>query len=117
MKGIQLVWITVADLQASIDFYTQVIGFNLLERNDHYGWAELSSAEGIRLGLAQQNSHDGFKPGSNAVTTITVDNLEQTLENKNIQLIGDVLEIPGQVKMQTFRDLDGNTFQFCQLLK
>lgn len=117
MKGIQLIWITVSNIQASIDFYTKVIGFTLLEFHEHFGWAELSGPEGIRLGLAQYSSMSDSKPGSNAIPTITVENLEQTLALKNVKLIGEVLEIPGEVKMQTFSDADGNTFQFCQLLK
>lgn len=119
-KGLQLVWITVSNIKNAIKFYTDVIGLKLLEFNEQYGWAELSGNDGARLGIAQFDPAFDFKPGSNAIPTITVENLEEALQEltkKNARLIGDVIEVPGEVKMQTFSDSDGNTFQLCQLLK
>jgi hypothetical protein len=39
------------------------------------------------------------------------------LQNNKVRLIGSIQEVPGEVKLQTFTDSDGNTFQLCQLLK
>lgn len=119
IKGIELSWITVSDIKKAIKFYTEVVGLKLCEFQEEFGWAELSGPEGARLGIAQASSHMDEKPGSNAVVTITVDNIDKTcheLKSKNVRLIGDILEVPGQVKMQTFRDADGNTFQMCEIL-
>ncbi len=118
--GLQLVWITVSDIKMAIKFYTDVIGFKLLEFNEDYGWAELSSEQGARLGLAQSQLESEFKPGANAIPTITVENLDvalKELEKNKVRLIGSVQEVPGEVRMQTFTDSDSNTFQLCQMLK
>ena len=118
--GMELAWITVSDIKQAIDFYTKTIGFKLEEFNEHYGWAELSGKTGARLGLAQQSKEFGSKAGMNAVVTITVDDIEQArqaLKKDQVKLIGDVMEVPGEVKMQTFTDSDGNMFQICELLK
>jgi len=118
-EGIHLIWITVSNINTAIKFYTEVIGFELREFNENFGWAELSGKNGARLGLAQYNPEFGYQVGTNAIPTITVDDIEkacQELKKKNITFIGDILEIPGEVKMQTFMDTDGNTFQVCQIL-
>ncbi|SPJ31614.1 unnamed protein product [Candidatus Protochlamydia amoebophila UWE25] len=118
--GMQLAWITVSNINSAIKFYTEIMGFELREFNEHFGWAELSGKEGARLGLAQANADFGYKPGTNAIVTITVDNIEKAreeLEHKQVNLIDGIIEIPGEVKLQTFTDVDGNIFQLCQRLK
>ena len=116
----QLSWITVADIKKAIKFYTEVMGFELHEFNEEFGWAELSGKEGARLGLAQECIEHGNKAGTNAVITVTVPNIQKAIEQlktNKTTLIGEIMEIPGQVKLQTFTDPDGNAFQLCELLK
>lgn len=121
VQGIQMTWIVVADVAAAIKFYTEVAGLTLHEWNKEYGWAELSGPIGSRLGIAQYNPEcQEHKPGTNAVFMITVDDIGiacDELKKKEARLVGDVVEVPGEVKMQTVCDIDGNTFQVCQLLK
>ena len=118
VKGIQLAWIVVKDLKQSLKFYTEVVGLKLHEMNEQYGWAELSGKEdGMRLGIAQKSDYEVIQPGQNAVVTLTVEDLEKTREMmvaKGVKMIGEVLEIPGHVKMQTIVDLDNNHFQLVQ---
>lgn len=118
-QGIHLCWIVVSNLDQAIQFYTQTLGLKLQEHQKEYGWAELSGPSGMRLGLAQENSHDAMKAGINAICAISVTDLEKTrseLIKNGVHLKGDVMEIPGQVKLQTFKDKDGNTFQLAQTL-
>lgn len=120
IKGIHLAWVTVADIKSAVDFYTKTMGFTLCEFHEQFAWAELIGKDGARLGLAQFNPDHGYKSGTNAIVTITVENIEKAcaeLKQKNVLLIGEILEIAGEVKMQTFADPDGNHFQLCQLLK
>ena len=119
IEGINLSWVVVKDLQSAIKFYTDVIGLTLRNESTEYGWAELSGPEGSILGLAQENPKSEIPAGSNAVTTITVDDIEKArvaCQEKGATLIGDVIEIPGHVKLQTFADGDGNTLQFVEKL-
>ena len=117
--GMQLSWITVADIKKAIKFYTEVMGFELHEFNEEFGWAELSGKEGARLGLAAECPEHGNKAGTNAVITVTVSDIAKAIEelkSNNVKLVGEVMEIPGQVKLQTFTDVDGNNFQLCEIL-
>lgn len=122
--GVQLTWVVVKNLEQSVEFYTKTLGFTLKEHRPEFGWAELEGKTGSRLGLAQEHEGDieygpHVKAGSNGVVTITVENLDATTEEyaaKGVRLLGKVLEIPGEVKMRTFQDLDGNLFQIVEML-
>lgn len=124
VKSINLIWIVVNDFKQAIQFYTEVVGLKIVEIHEEWGWAELEGhdGEGMRLGIGQKRlkNEDCIKPGENAVMTFTVDNIEkanQTLLKKGARLIGPIEEIPGHVKMQTVRDIDGNHFQIVEKIE
>src|ERR1700722_5016007 len=105
IKGIHLAWIVVENVEAAIKFYTETVGFTLMEFSKEYGWAELLGKDGARLGIAKHSSE--IAAGGNAVITITVTDIEKARDEflkKNVHLVGDILEVPGHVKMQTFKD-------------
>jgi predicted enzyme related to lactoylglutathione lyase len=120
IKGLDLAWIVVNDLKKAVDFYTKVVGLKLETLDEKYGWAELSGASGgAKLGIALANDKDSMKPGQNAVVTLTVENLKETVKGlvkKGASVIGEILEVPGHVKLQMVKDHDGNHFQLCEKL-
>ncbi len=120
VKEIGLCWIVVKDIKAAVKYYQEVVGLKLAEFNEEYGWAEMEGHDGgSRLGIAQENPQENVKAGQNAVITFTVDNLEKvktSMLKKGAKCVGDVMEVPGHVKMQTVVDSDGNSFQICELL-
>lgn len=118
-QGIYLTWIVVKDIETAIKFYTEVVGLKLLQYTPEYGWAELAGPSGASLGLAQENPQEPIRAGANAVATITVDNIitaRDRFKTQGVRLLGDILEIPGHVKLQTFVDADGNTMQLVEKL-
>jgi predicted enzyme related to lactoylglutathione lyase len=121
LKSMDLVWIVVNDLKKALKFYTETLGLTLKEFHEQYGWAELEGQNGgARLGIAQAQpkSEDGHLPGQNAVMTFTVENLQTAIDKlskQGVKLIGAIQEVPGQVKMQTVADADGNRFQLVEL--
>lgn len=119
-KEIGLSWIVVKDIQSAVQYYVNVVGLNLVEFNEEFGWAELEGQEGgCRLGIAQENPQENVKAGQNAVITITVEDLEESkaeMIRQGAKPQGDVVEVPGHVKMQTFLDQDGNCFQICEVV-
>ena len=120
VKEIGLCWIVVKDIKAAVQYYTEIVGLKLMELSEEFGWAELEVHEGgSRLGIAQESAHEPVKAGQNAVMTFTVDNLEKSkkqMVQKGAKCHGDVIEVPGHVKMQTLIDQDGNHFQICEVL-
>ena len=120
VKEIKMSWIVVSDVKAAIKFYEEVVGLQLMEFAAEYGWAEMSGMEGgARLGIAQASSEEELEAGQNAVVTFTVENIDTAkaeMAKKGANFIGDIIEVPGHVKMQTFKDKDGNRFQIVELL-
>ena len=118
-QGIHLSWIVVKDFEAAVTFYIEIAGFTLKEKNQDYGWAELSGSDGSLLGLAKESSCSEIKAGSNTITCITVDDIDEArafFQKKGVRLMGDIQEVPGHVKMQTDADADGNIMQLVQKL-
>jgi predicted enzyme related to lactoylglutathione lyase len=118
VKEIGLSWIVVKDIRAAVKYYVDVVGLKLMEFNEQFGWAELEGHEGgSRLGIAQENPQEKVSPGQNAVITFTVENLVKAkgeMVKNGAKCEGDVIEVPGHVKMQTVIDRDGNRFQICE---
>lgn len=118
IKSANLVWVSVSDIKKAKKFFVDTLGLKELSFSEEWGWAELSGKEGgTMIGLAQADKD--LPPGSNAITTFSVDNIEvvrDELKKKGVTLIGEIIEVPGHVKMQMFTDLDGNKFQLVQTL-
>lgn len=118
-QGIYLSWIVVKDIEKAIKFYTETAGLELKEFAKEYRWAELSGPQGAILGIAEESPECPLKAGSNAIVTLSVDDIDKAnahFVKQGATLIGDVVEVPGHVKMQMFVDVDGNTMQICQKL-
>ncbi len=86
VQGNLLSWIVVKDFKEAVKFYTETVGLTLKSQNPEYGWAELSGPEGAFY------------------------------KEKGAKLVGEIGEVPGHVKMQTFLDPDGNMMQIVQEL-
>lgn len=108
--------VNVTDIKASMKWYQEVLGFELLYYMEKLGWCELkSSIERVNVGLSQVEKMP--PPGGNAVLTWGVKNIETaktTLENRGVKFDGDIRIIEGMVKLATFYDIDGNCFMFYQ---
>jgi hypothetical protein len=39
------------------------------------------------------------------------------LIKKQVKMLGEMMEVPGHVKLQMFQDSDGNHFQLAQMLE
>lgn len=118
-QGIYLAWITVKNIEKAIAFYTKVVGLELKEYHEKFAWAEFAGPGGAILGIGEEDSKASIKAGTNAVVTISVENLVKAKSHfvaEGAHLIGETIEIPGEVRMQTFLDIDGNMLQLVQKL-
>jgi catechol 2,3-dioxygenase-like lactoylglutathione lyase family enzyme len=74
-----------ADLDATIAFYVEVLGFACREKNDEWGWASLGRDD-VWILLARPNEHTRFDKigftGSFYFTTDDADELWEELKDK-----------------------------------
>lgn len=117
--GVEMVWIVVKDMDAAIKYYTEVLGLKLVERSDQHNWAELKGPSGIHIGLGSGEECCSVPAGGNGVICISVKDIVKArahLEQQGAQLMGEIMEVPGHVKLQTLRDPSGNVLQLAQKL-
>ena len=121
IKKIELIWITVGNFERSKHFFTNTLGLKVSCATPEYNWLELQGIEGgTLLGVGTAHKDSTIKPGMNAVVSMTVDDIvaaKKELEDKGVTFVGDIIEIPGHVKMAQFTDPDGNNFQLVQQLQ
>jgi len=104
-----------ADLDRSIAWYRDVLGFEFMYRFDDMAWAELQSAvSGVTLGLGQVEK---VQPKGGATLTwgvVDIDTARSHLETLDVRFDGETITVPEMVKIATFFDPDGNTHMLAQ---
>lgn len=120
IRGIELAWISVTDMKRAKSFFVDKLGLKINADTPEYGWMEFEGKDGgCLLGVGSGSGHPDLKAGHNAVVTFTVDDIEKTkaeLARKGVTIVGEIIEVPGHVKMLFIKDEDGNFFQVCQSL-
>lgn len=116
-KGLGMSCLTVSDIKAAKKLFVDVLGLEMVEHAQQYNWMEFKGPDGGIIGVGE--ACGDTKPGVNATLSISVDNIEKakaTMETKGIKFTGDIMEIPGHVKLAPFVDEDGNEFFLAQKL-
>lgn len=107
----------VRDLEKSVKWYQEALGFKVTFRLDEYGWAEVQTAwKDVTLGLSQVeklNVAGGVTP---TFGVADIDAARKSLEKKSVRFDGPTHTIEGQVKLATFFDPDGNRMMLAQSL-
>ena len=108
---------SVKDIGSSIKWFKNVLGFEELFHATEAGWAEVSTpSENVSIGLGQTEEVDG-KGGATPVFGVKdIIAARADLETKDVKFDGDIIEIPGLVKLATFFDPDGNTYMLAESL-
>ena len=108
-----LAWYPVKDLTQAKKFYGEVLG--LRKTFEMEGWSEFSHAEGApSIGLTPRTGEE-----SGATVVLKVDDLDQArsvLMKRGVRFEGEVEEVPGVVRIATFRDPFGNRLQLVEAL-
>jgi predicted enzyme related to lactoylglutathione lyase len=112
---VRLSWFSVNDLEGAKKFYGNVLG--LKKTFEAPQWAEFAGAEGQEsIGVAVQ-PHAGKEPGATIVLQVEdIERERKRLETAGVKFEGKIEEIPGIVKLTTFRDPSGNRLQLSQAL-
>lgn len=107
----------VSDLKKSVDWFTDVLGFEVAYMLDDMGWCEMKSpTNGVWIGLSQVEE---VKKGGGSTLVFGVkdiDDARSQIEGKGVQFDGETRTIPEMVRLATFFDNDGNTFMLYQSL-
>jgi predicted enzyme related to lactoylglutathione lyase len=109
--------VNVSDLDRSIAWWGEMLGFEPTYAMREYGWCELAtSIEGVGLGLGQVEE---VKVSGGVTPTFGVSDIEAArghMESRGVKFDGDTYEITGQVKLCTFYDPDANPFMLAEVL-
>lgn len=108
----------VTNLDRSIKWYADHLGFTLLYKIDDMAWAEMATeVNRVNLGLGQVEHITGR---GNVKLTFGVKDIEKArsiLEAKGVKFEGPTINIPEMVKLATFFDPDQNVVMFYQDLQ
>ncbi|MFY9803548.1 MAG: VOC family protein [Candidatus Acidiferrales bacterium] len=112
---VKVSWYGVDDFESAKKFYGQVLG--LKKTFEAQQWAEFAGAEGEEsIGIAA-NPHAGKEPGATVVLEVSdIERERKRLEAAGVKFEGKIEEIPGIVRLTTFRDPYGNRLQLAQTL-
>lgn len=106
----------VTDLECSIAWYTQQLGFTLLYRAEAIGWCELSTGvDKVNIGLSESEEAGGAGGSTLTFGVTDLDAARADLLAAGVQLDGEIRVIPDLVRLQTFFDPDGNALMFYQV--
>ena len=108
--------VNVSDLDRSITWWGEMLGFEPSYVMKEYGWCELgTSIDGVGLGLGQvEEVKIGGTTPTFGVSDIAA--ARTHMESRGATFDGDTYEIEGQVKLCTFYDPDGNPFMLAEVL-
>lgn len=108
-------WFSTKDFEQTKKFYSDVLG--LKEIFGTQGWAEYAESAGdVSIGLAA-NPHAGKEPGATIVLQVAdIEAERKRLEARGVKFVGKTEEVPGIVKLATFRDPSANRLQLAQSL-
>ena len=104
------------DLKATIEFYTNTLGFILVESNEEWGWASLNKDD-VWIMLARPNEHEPFEKaaftGSFYFTTDNVDTLWEQLRHKT-KVCYEIENFAWGMREFAIYDNNGYSLQFGQ---
>ena len=106
--------LSVSDRHRSADWYSKMLGFEVLYHADEVGWSEMSTmTTGVTLGFGEQAEP---APG-NTVPVFGVDDIAAAragLEAEGVRFDGETMVVDGMVKTATFYDPDGNALMLAE---
>lgn len=115
LQGDLVVSLPVLDLDKSIAWYQEVLGFQVVLKLENPLWCELSTENhSVRVGLAQVRE---ISSGDTAPIFRVKDlRSAQTALASSHVTTSDIEVVAGQAKLLTFNDLDGNALMLQELL-
>lgn len=111
----------VSDFDASLNFYTQVLGLKLRYRAASF-WAEVDAGPGLVIGIHPQTPHSP-KPGTPGAIQIGLNVIEpledvmKKLSKRGVTFMGPMIADGEAGKFVSLKDPDGNSLYLWETLK
>ncbi len=110
--------LNVKDMEKSLAWYQDVLGFKMLYKMEEMGWCELAThIDRVNIGLSQVEDAGGKGGATMTFGVNDIDAARKELEGKNVRFDGPTQTIEGMVKLATFLDPDDNALMLFQELK
>ena len=107
----------VTEMDRSIAWYRDVLGFSLLYRLEDVAWCELSTGVArVNVGLGAREEAGGAGGATLTFGVADIDAAKAELDRHGIRQDGPIRDIPGMVRLLTFYDPDDNALMFYQEL-
>jgi catechol 2,3-dioxygenase-like lactoylglutathione lyase family enzyme len=104
----------VSDLDKSIAFYEDVLGFKTVERRDDLQFAHVeTNVPGLQLGLSAGSANKGTGAAIVNISVVDVASARKLLEARGVAFTGATQIIPGKVALAAFKDPDGNQLRLA----
>jgi predicted enzyme related to lactoylglutathione lyase len=108
----------VSDIDRSIAWYADVLGFTLLYKLDQAAWCEMATGvERVRIGLGENMDGSGHGGATLTFGVRDIEAAKAAIVAKSVRLDGDIRDIPAMVRLLTFYDPDDNALMFYQALQ
>ena len=108
---------SVKDINASIAWFKEKLGFDETFNVAEAGWAEVSTpAADVTIGLAQSDEPSGSGGITPVFGVADIAAARAELEGKGVRFDGDTIELPGMVKLAVFVDPDDNRYMLAESL-
>lgn len=108
-----IVAFAVRNMAASKAWYQRVLGSSIVYEVPEQHWCEMTTpAERTLLGLHEQDAATAGSANALGFSVLDMAAARAHLVAQKVQLEGDVIEIPGIVKLLYFTDPDGNRMWF-----
>lgn len=105
----------VTDMDRSIAWYRDVLGFTLLYRLETIAWCELSTAVArVNVGLGEREQAGGTGGATLTFGVADIEAAKAELDRHGVRQDGPIRDIPDMVRLLTFYDPDDNALMFYQ---
>jgi catechol 2,3-dioxygenase-like lactoylglutathione lyase family enzyme len=109
--------LAVTDYKASLAWYRDVLGLEVVFELESWRWAQLQSpVTGLLVGIGQSEE---VKQGGGATLTFRVADIDAArayLEGEGVRFDGETSQVEDMVRLATFYDPDGNALMLAQQL-